>query len=193
MVPSTRYWKAATNALRRLSQGDEDVSGKRRDLQKDEQVERIARDGDAEQSRETQAVHRIEQILPLARQLGGDARTRVGHDDRADERYQHQHECAQPVDAVLDSPRGWPAADGVRDCAHLGGAHGQRDRHCQGDPTGRGGKQPREVLAAHQHDNRCTDEGEHHLERREVLEDHCRACSSSARSCSRISSSSMVP
>ena len=102
---------------------DQHVGRERRHLEEHEDVERVARDRDAEQARQAQREHRVEEVVLLAarppsRCWRGCTAARPPRLPR----HQHQHERAEPVDAVLDAPRRRPVADGVGDRAAVGHA-----------------------------------------------------------------------
>jgi hypothetical protein len=92
------------------AEGDQNVSGQRRDLEKHEGIERVTGHCDAEQSGEAEQEHAIEPGLPVFRDLEVEGAVRERHDHGGDRGDQHQHEAIEDIDAVFDAPRGLPAA-----------------------------------------------------------------------------------
>ena len=93
------------------AQRDQHIRRQRRDLEENEDVERVPGDGDAGQARQAQAMQRVEQIVLVARHLGRDAGPGERRDDRGDGAEEHQQECVGGIQPVLDAPGRRPAAD----------------------------------------------------------------------------------
>ena len=173
------------------AQGDQGVGRERGDLQEHEGVEGVAGDRDAHQPGLAQQIERVEQVPLLGPDLGFDALPRERQDHQVDRRDDQQHEGVGFVDPVLDAPGRLPAAEVIADHAaahHLveQGHRGREDR-----PADHHGQQPADPPVAQQQAERRADQGDDDLQRRQVARDDGRDHGSA--SCSRISSSSIVP
>ena len=122
---------------------DQHIGGERRNLQEDEHVERIAGCGHAEQPRQTQRVHRVEEVVLLFGNLRGDALRTVQRDDEPDQRYEEQQEGIRGIDAVLDAPWRRPVTDRIRDNLASGDLREQRCRNRRRDDAHADGDAPR--------------------------------------------------
>ena len=74
---------------------DQHIGRQRRDLEKDEGVEGVAGDRDAQQAGEAEQVHAVEPGLLSFLDLERDGAPRERHDHGADRRDQHQHEAVE--------------------------------------------------------------------------------------------------
>ena len=177
---------------------DQHVGGQRRHLQEHEDVEGVAGDGDAQQPGQAQQEHRVEQIVLLRRHLGLDAGPAVGQHHRRDAGHEHQNEGAERIDPVFDAPGRWPAADGIGDRAALAHLQPQQHGDRQGRPAGRQRRGIGQAAPAQQHRQRCGQQRHDHLQGRQMRgqahgDGAGAAGGPGCASCSRISSSSMLP
>ena len=134
-----------------LAHADQHVGRERGDLEKHEQVEGVAGDGDAQQSGQAQQIDGVEKVVLLGRYLGLDAGPGVRQNQRADGAHQHQHESIDGVDPVLDAPGRQPAAHGVAHHPLLEHPAQQQDGDRQAEPAHRQGQCPGQRAAAQDH------------------------------------------
>jgi hypothetical protein len=176
------------------SERDQHVGRQRRDLEEDEDVERVAGDRDAQQPGQGQQEHRVEEVLLRGRDLVGDRAPRIRQHDRGDAGHQHEHERRQAVDAVFDPPRRRPAADRIRQRALLVDLHPQRDRGIGGEPARRQRDRERGVAPAQQYRQRRGQQRDDDLQCGQVFgKRHSSTLPFAGASRATISSSSIVP
>ena len=175
---------------RPLRDGDQGVRGERGDLQEHEDVEGIARDGDAEQAGEAEQPRRVEEHRAVLGDLLRHAVAGEQQHQRARPRDDQQDQGVHGVD-VLDAPGSRPAAELVGDAAAVHHLRQQQRRDEEGRPARRRGQPPGSLAAPEQDARRRRHQRQDHLQRRQVREDGAQA--SPSRSSRTISSSSMLP
>ncbi len=110
------------------------IGGKRRYLQKHEDVEGVARDRDAEKARQAEQKSRVKEALPLGRYFRGNAASCVWQDDCRHAGDNHQHKGVQHIDAIFDADRRRPAAHLVGDDRATKGLRKKREGNKEGEP-----------------------------------------------------------
>ena len=148
---------------------DQHVGRQRRDLEEHEQIEGVAGQQDAEQARQAQHHHRVEEIMLLRTDFRTDATAAVGHHEHADQRHDEGNEGVGGVDPVFDTERRRPIADGVRDHAFRDGACEQRQRDRQRRDARQRRHQPARERASQQYDNRRRKQRHHHQQDGKML------------------------
>ena len=93
---------------------DQHIGRERRDFQKYEHIEGIARNRNAQKPREAKQKQRVKQRLRAFGQFPRHAGFGIGQHQGADPRDQQQHECIGRVDAVFYAQRGRPATQLIR-------------------------------------------------------------------------------